>query len=86
MSGSPRHPHNTIDECRHPGLACDRVCMECRGSFDVIDRETGSVVGDVDDQTAMNRMLREFGDDWVGHATVTQKVSEAMRATISSEE
>jgi hypothetical protein len=61
-----RHPANTVDKCRYPGLPCDRLCMECRGSFDIVDRETGRRVGDVDDQTAMNRMRREFGDpeDW----------------------
>jgi hypothetical protein len=55
---------NNIDACRHPGLNCDRICMECRGSFDVIDRETGAIVGDVNDTVAMNRMLREFGEYW----------------------
>jgi hypothetical protein len=55
---------NDIEGCRYPGLNCDRVCMECRGSFDVVDRETGRIVGDVDDTTAMNRMLREFGEWW----------------------
>jgi hypothetical protein len=57
-----RHPDNVVEECRHPGLACDRVCLECRGSFDIVNGETGQRVGDVDDQTAMNRLLREFGD------------------------
>lgn len=51
-----------LDGCRYPGLSCNRLCMECRGDFDVIDRKTGRRVGDVDDQTAMNRMLAEFGD------------------------
>jgi hypothetical protein len=53
-----------LDGCRHPGLPCDRLCLECRGDFDVIDRKTGERVGDVSDQTAMNRMLREFGEWW----------------------
>jgi hypothetical protein len=48
--------------CRYPGLRCDRLCMECRGDFDVVDRKTGRVVGDVSDTVAMNRMLREFGE------------------------
>lgn len=61
-----RHPANTVPECHYPGLSCDRICMECRGDFDVVDRKTGRRVGDVDDHTAMNRLLAEFGDpkDW----------------------
>lgn len=53
---------NDIEGCRYPKLGCDRVCMECRGDFDVIDAKTGRIVGDVGDTVAMNRMLREFGD------------------------
>jgi hypothetical protein len=34
-----RHPDNVVEECRHPGLACDRVCLECRGSFDIVNGE-----------------------------------------------
>jgi hypothetical protein len=55
-----RHPQNTVPECRHPGLPCDRPCMECRGDFDVVDRKTQRRVGDVDDGKAMERMLAEF--------------------------
>lgn len=39
-----RHPENTVDECRYPGLACTRPCLECRGlledddSVSVVDR------------------------------------------------
>lgn len=58
-----RNPLNTVNECRHPGLPCDRVCMECRGDFDVVDRKTQRRVGDVDDRTAMARLLAEFPEE-----------------------
>jgi hypothetical protein len=57
------HPRNVVGpECRHPGLPCDIVCLECRGDFDVVDRKTGRRVADVDDDTAMARLLAEFTD------------------------
>lgn len=53
---------NVVAECRYPGLNCDRVCLECRGDFDVVDGKTGRRVGDVHDATAIGRLYAEFGE------------------------
>lgn len=59
-----------ITGCRYPGLNCDRLCLECRGDFDVIDRKTGRIIGNVDDDTAMSRLRAEFPD--VSDESVTE--------------
>lgn len=63
MTTEERGPLNTVKECRHPGLPCDVLCMECRGDFDVVDRKTQRRVGDVDDRTAMERLMAEFPEE-----------------------
>lgn len=50
----------SLEGCRYPNLPCDRLCLECRGDFDVVDAKTGRRVSDVDDGTAWERLQAEF--------------------------